>query len=793
MDHLSSLPLEIVQLVIEHLEYASEVNSLAQTSRHLCKIATSPFLYPQYARLCSPHGLDRLVANGNADSLRRLVANGVDLKKYLEYGRFLREKSDRRWPVEVAASGGFADVLQVFRDVCGPDIVRPGDLNIAINKGDLDVLKPFFHGGVPDEVKKSLLKEYIEHTATRGSVASMKCMIDGGLDVNSFSERRLTPLMMAAKGAHLDMTEFLLEAGADPNPEKFSRGSYQVANTPLYYAATAHTKRSSEAVVRCLLNHGARLVEPKHGACFSSGRPIPESLRRPPSLSSYWGEPRPKVSKEAKELAALNKVIANETRALAHLVVCGAEDIAQLIMTQSDFEARLASSDSRDRGYILIFAAGIGDEDLTRRLLKIDSLSVQMSPSPIQEAAKRGNSDILKLLLDKVAEEFPRYMNEVYVMAVSSAVDSNRKSTLAMILDHGGEDVLSLVVNRLHAEKFLLRNQLISSILVERGILKLFVEGDSLNATLQTAMKDGNYKFMTQIMRHFNLSPSFYLKRRRGSLLEFAAEYGPVEVFKEIVSLSVDIENDDIARSALFRAANGLQTLIIQDLLDRGLSVNTTTITTTTGPDGSRESTEPLIVRVVGSDTPFPKHSIRAQSTIRLLLERDVEIDAVTSRGETALLKAISRNKIDIAKQLLIAGANPFLKTGFRQNPLELAFKKHRCELVKIFLDVASARGYQHEDFLSLIPSQNIDDSLWEDARCPHFYAPSRTPESEQGRISQRYKWQRGEGSWADTKRRIEGSDDFLQYPIYWERFFMIKEMKKYYWRTKYPITQDAE
>jgi ankyrin repeat protein len=660
-------------------------------------------------------------------------------------------------------------------------------LNIAINKGDLDVLKPFFHGGVPDDVRKSLLKEYIEHTATRGSVASMKCMIDGGLDVNSFSERRLTPLMMAAKGAHLDMTEFLLEAGADPNPEEYSRRLTEIANTPLFYAATARTKRRSKAVVRCLLNHGARLVEPKYDASLFAARRIP-----PPPLSSYWVKPRPEVSKEEKELAALNKVIANETRALAHLVVCGAEDIAQLIMAQSDFEARLASSGRHDRGYILTFAAGIGDEGLTRRLLKIGCLIVPFSPSPIKEAAKRGNSDILKLLLDTVAEECPRYMTEAYAKAVSSAVDSSQMSTLAMILDHGGEDVLSLMAKRPHFDKSL-RNELISSILVERGILKLFVKGDPPISMLRQAMQHGNYKFMTQIMRHFDLSPLFYLSCWRGSLLEFAAQEGPVETFKEIALLGVDLDNDDIAHSALVRAVNGLQPLIIQDLLDRGFSVNTTTITTTMGLAGSEESTEPLIVQVVGANMPSPEPRIRAQSTIRLLLERDVEIDAVTSRGVTALLRAIAQNKIDIAKQLLIAGANPFLKTGFKYNPLELAFKKHRCELVKIILDVASARGYQHEDFLSLIPSQNIDDSLWEDARCPHFYAPSRTPESEQGRISQRYKWQRGEGSWADTKRRIEGSDDFLQYPIYWERFFMIKEMKKYYWRTKYPITQDAE
>lgn len=87
MDGLSSLPLKILYLIMVQLEYTSEVDALARTSRYLSSIATSPYLYPRYVKLCSPHGLDRLVASGSVGALRRPLANGVDLKRYLNYCR----------------------------------------------------------------------------------------------------------------------------------------------------------------------------------------------------------------------------------------------------------------------------------------------------------------------------------------------------------------------------------------------------------------------------------------------------------------------------------------------------------------------------------------------------------------------------------------------------------------------------------------------------------------------------------------------------------------------------------
>lgn len=212
--------------------------------------------------------------------------------------------------------------------------------------------------------------------------------------------------------------------------------------------------------------------------------------------------------------------------------------------------------------------------------------------------------------------------------------------------------------------------------------------------------------------------------------------------------------------------------MIIQIFLDKGFSVNATQ---TTINKKKRSITEPLIVRVASANISPQKDWIRARLSLRLLLDRGVDIDAVTSKGETTLLRATRRRDIDCVKRLLIGGANPFLKAGDNLSPLELAIKRHYCEHVKEFLDVAAARGYQYDEFLSLIPSQSIEKKLWEVSVGTCFRT---TP---------------GPGSWADFKQRIEGCDNRLQCQVYWERFFIIKEMKRYYWRKRYPLEEDAK
>lgn len=748
MDRLSILPVEIIKLIIERLEYASEVNALAQTCRHLSDIATCPYLYPQYATRCSPQGFDRLVGNGNVESLRRLVSNGADLDRFFVYSQGYPAR-DRRSPIAVAASKGFTEILQVFRDICGPELVESTDLDYAIRKGDVEVLKLFVHGDAPIDTRDELF----EYAACCGHVASVKCMVEAGVDVNSVNEF-LTPLMMAARGSRLDTIKFLLEAGADPNLSANEEPIIGITTTTLYYAAIARVPGSDasqpEAIVRCLLDHGARLVGP--------------------------GE--------------------SETLALARLVFRGAESMAKLIMDRSDFEARLASSTKEERGSLLCVAVAIGDEKLTRRLLEIGCPPIGDKTWPaIQEASKRGRSEIVKLLLDRAMEEPDTDMEDLYTLVIASAVFGNQIPTLVTILDHGKGSAIQgvaveVIAQTLFATNTMLRSEEISSIFLGRGILDFVTETKKIHSLLREAINCDNYTFAIEVMRHFDMGPSTFLPDTKGTIFELAAEYGPMKGFARIVSLGISIHPDDkTCQSAFFRAAKGLHAEIIEYFLDHGFSVNSShTICLGSTPS----LTEPLIIRVARTKLMSPDDERRALLTLRLLLERGVEIDKCNSKGRTALAEATRMEHVDCAKALLIGGANPFHKTEHGKTPLEMAINHDQVELVKEFLDVAAARGYRHDDFLSLIPSPNIKPVVWGGRLFPSSSTP--TPwETNQPDDEEEIDISATDILGNEKRNELQNEDDLFHYPAYWYRFFIIKEMRRYHWRKMYPISEDTK
>ena len=73
-------------------------------------------------------------------------------------------------------------------------------------------------------------------------------LIEAGADVNAQNRNRMTPLLLAANG---DITELLLEAGAEVKPKKqpwraLSETGFispPVYQTPLYYAPDAKAVR----------------------------------------------------------------------------------------------------------------------------------------------------------------------------------------------------------------------------------------------------------------------------------------------------------------------------------------------------------------------------------------------------------------------------------------------------------------------------------------------------------------------------------------------------------------------
>lgn len=107
-----ALPAELLCMVVEHLEYASDVNALSQTCHHLHAIANtrlSSYYIPRY----SPRGLYRAITSGNALAVRRLCA----LPK-LSWGDYCKIYPE---PIVTAAEHGFLEIVKLLSGESGED------------------------------------------------------------------------------------------------------------------------------------------------------------------------------------------------------------------------------------------------------------------------------------------------------------------------------------------------------------------------------------------------------------------------------------------------------------------------------------------------------------------------------------------------------------------------------------------------------------------------------------------------------------------------------------------------
>lgn len=142
---------------------------------------------------------------------------------------------------------------------------------------------------------------------------------------------------------------------------------------------------------------------------------------------------------------------------------------------------------------------------------------------------------------------------------------------------------------------------------------------------------------------------------------------------------------------------------------------------------------------------------------ISLLLDRGAKINDTHDEGRTALAEVVvGKLGPDFARVLLDRGADPLVGVRTGSSALEWAIKLNNAELVEMFLEAISTRQYQCNDFARLIPKGLDEMNRAEKQELEEFQA--RYPPGE---VS-------GEKMW-------------------WDRFYIIKAMKRHYWRMMYP------
>ena len=185
--HLLCLPAEILVMFTRHLEYAYEINSLAQTCQQLYSVANDS-LFSYFAKECSPRGLDRIVKNDNARALYKLLMNGLNFDQYF---RTTGHSTPILLTVDTDLSK-IAELLLVYSEVLlksdqckyGSSLGGPGHrahendlektLYQAAIKGSLGVLKVLASS---EAVGKWQIPLALAHAVNRGQIASVRYLI----------------------------------------------------------------------------------------------------------------------------------------------------------------------------------------------------------------------------------------------------------------------------------------------------------------------------------------------------------------------------------------------------------------------------------------------------------------------------------------------------------------------------------------------------------------------------------------------------------------------------------------
>jgi ankyrin repeat protein len=88
--------------------------------------------------------------------------------------------------------------------------------------------------------------EKLHIAADEGDLDEVRRLVSEGYPVTEFDELSMTPLHYAAKGNHLEMARFLIEAGADVN----AREEAKIGETPLGEVAANCSYEMAELLIK---------------------------------------------------------------------------------------------------------------------------------------------------------------------------------------------------------------------------------------------------------------------------------------------------------------------------------------------------------------------------------------------------------------------------------------------------------------------------------------------------------------------------------------------------------------
>ncbi|KAJ5281594.1 hypothetical protein N7478_006966 [Penicillium angulare] len=286
---LNRLPNELIYIIANNLDYVSNLNALAQTSRRFCHLLNDT-LYGKNSWSIAGPALQWAAERGDVAKASRLLEHGahpdlltdeeVDglqalamlderyapkefekrpplstaaLHGHLAVVNLLLEKGadperhdlSTKWtPINWAIEGGHASVVQVLL-VHGAKVTI-SSVNLAMEKGNVELVKILL------EANPKLLQSESSYRTTlltkaaekKGNLEMLRFLVNQGLDPTLTDGLQFSPLCQAACSGDLDMVQYLLTQGF--TTENLAQSLDGMRLWPVQWAAIAGHKNVVE-------------------------------------------------------------------------------------------------------------------------------------------------------------------------------------------------------------------------------------------------------------------------------------------------------------------------------------------------------------------------------------------------------------------------------------------------------------------------------------------------------------------------------------------------------------------
>jgi len=557
---------------------------------------------------------------------------------------------------------------KVSTDPAYPD----GTLEAAVECGDPALVRALLtHGALVNYPPDSHIDSPLHAAVTSGSLELAALLLEHGANANALGGRNLartdfghdTPLERAIKYLpdSTAMVDLLLAHGADPNApdgdgavalhHAVVYGGVPIVQRLLDHGAKVDAKvKEGSTPLLLLLNAGAeallftQIITEEVERVTHSPNPTDEERRNAAMMTNML-----KVSKEYPQIVAL--LLSKGADPNAH---CPYGHRGSGMFAIGPFGP--APSEEKECA-ALFFAAGMGQPDIVRQLLKAGAKAEQ-APGALHIAAVSGNAEAVKLLLEHGAFATAPFGREA-VTPLQCAVqepDARKATNWCLLPDFGPEGVTGVVRKLLDhgvdpQSKFKHRKQAMH-FAAEYGITSLVALLLDRGVPVTAGDED-------------DTTP-----------LDFAAQEGQVEVVKVLLAHGAPVNHQDhVGNTALHYAFRryGVDTASL--LIEKGADVNARNLLGQTPlllaarlkkPEGEYHPDKLERDR----DERFARANAEA---VRLLLAHGADVKACDVDHRTPLHMAVTCGAVEIAQLLIEHGADVNARAADGVTPLHIA------------------------------------------------------------------------------------------------------------------------